>query len=177
MGPAVFFQYVVIEIFDSKAQARDADLLDSFQLALVEGSGLALEGHLVGNIPADGIAKSVDQPPELGGAQVGWRTPAKIHELKGPPTDAGEFLVELYLPAQCADVTLDLLAVLVRVDPEIAEFAALAAEGNVQVEPKRIPLVRRAFQQLESPGDIVALPEGKGRVVGDEIAADLSRFI
>ena len=68
----------------------------------------------------------------------------------------------------------DVAGVLVGVDAEIAEVAALAAEGNVQVEAQRQAGRGRCRERRPSRGgDGLLRPDGERRVVGDEVAADL----
>ena len=68
-------------------------------------------------------------------------------------------------------VAADLVAVLVRVDLEITELAALAAEGNVHVEAEALVGVGRTPEALVHRRDVFLLPVGKGRVVRDEVVA------
>ena len=48
VGAAVDLQNLIVEILDPEAKAGHADILDDLQLAFGDGSGLALEGDLLG---------------------------------------------------------------------------------------------------------------------------------
>ena len=66
----------------------------------------------------------------------------------------------------------DLLRVLVGVDAEIAEVAALPAEGDVQVKAKGPAGVAGRVEGVPGLTDGRRAPNGKRRIVRDEIAAD-----
>src|SRR5687768_11232515 len=63
------------------------------------------------------------------------------------------------------------MSVLVGIDPEVAELAPLAAEGNVQVQAQRHILRRRMQGGFDFRQRLLA-PLREGRIVGDEITAD-----
>src|SRR5262249_54002203 len=67
--------------------------------------------------------------------------------------------------------------VLVGVDAEVAEFAALAAERDVQVESQRRRGVGRRVQNGVGVDEVVGLPGREGRVVGDEVIAEAGLFL
>src|SRR5262249_40877727 len=81
--------------------------------------------------------------------------------------------VQRDLAREGLEVHLDLLGVLVRVHAEVTELAPLAAEGDVQVEAQRRAGLGGAVQRGQGLRRMVRGPGGEGRVVGDEIAADL----
>src|SRR5262245_49516066 len=51
MGAAVQLEDVIVEVLDTEAQARHADVTDHRQLRLGQRTRLALEGHFLGAIP------------------------------------------------------------------------------------------------------------------------------
>src|SRR5262249_30798708 len=66
---------------------------------------------------------------------------------------------------------------LVGVDAEVAEFAALAAKRNVQVQAQRRAGLRRVIQDGVGVGQKLWLPGGEGRVVGDEVITEAGLFL
>ena len=69
VGPTVLLQDGVVEVFHSKADARDPNLADCLDLVLGQSSGLTLEGHLSCPIPRDGPLEPCGQISELPGAE------------------------------------------------------------------------------------------------------------
>ena len=159
MGSSVFFENFVVEVFYAEAQPGDSYLPNSLELALVERPGLAFERNLLGIIPPDGVSKPVDQASKLFRAQVGRRPAAEIHKLKRPAADPRQLLVQLGFTPKRAHIPLDLLAVLVGVDPEVTELAPLTTEGNVEIEPYRRPLLRSGLERAQRRGKMLFIPE------------------
>src|SRR5690349_11805757 len=77
------------------------------------------------------------------------------------------------VPANVTIVALDFRCVLVGVDFEVTEFAALAAEGDVQIKPERILGSRRLGESLKRVGNVLRFPLRERRIVRDKIIADL----
>ena len=137
VGTSVQFQNRVVEMLDAQAQAGHADRLDGFELAPFERSRLALESYFARMRPAKVFGDTLDQTCELFTAQKGGRSAAKVDEVKRPIRQGGAAAVEGALTYQGIAVDVDVLRILVRVDAEIAELAALAAEWNVDIQPQR----------------------------------------
>ena len=172
VGAAVLAQDVVVEMLDAQAQAGDADVGDGGHLGLGQGARLALEGDLVGLAPGHGRLGAGGQGAQVAGADVGGGAAAEVDELQGPAGDPGAPGIGLDLAAKGVEVAPDLAGVAVHVDAEVAELAALPAEGDVQVEPEvRGPAAGGGLQHRLGGGDLVGAPEGVRRVVGDEDAA------
>src|SRR5262249_45665876 len=60
---------------------------------------------------------------------------------------------------------------------EVAELAALAAKGNVQVKAQRGGRVGSAVQRGVGVGEVRRLPEGKRGIVGNEVVAQTGFFL
>ena len=82
VGATVLFQNLVVKVFHAQADSRDADFFERADLRLRERARLALEGDLLGLVPIDALAKSIDQRGELLGAQKRRGAPAEIDEAK-----------------------------------------------------------------------------------------------
>ena len=171
MGAAVLPQDFVVEVFDPQAQTRHPDLLYGLQLGLRQGAGLALEGHFLGPVPGQGRLKASDQFAQVAGADIGGRTAAEIDELQGPRCNPRAGAVEFHFPCQGRQIALDIGAVFVGIDAEITKFAALATEGNVQVQPQ-LRRRGRCIEDIFYRGNALFAPERIGRVVRHEDAAD-----
>src|SRR5262249_31576106 len=77
----------------------------------------------------------------------------------------------LDLAGQCVKVDLYVLSILVGVDAKITELAALAAERDVQIQPQRSAGLRRSLQGGHRLRQVLWLPRGERRIVGDEVIA------
>ena len=101
------------------------------------------------------------------------RAAAEVDEVQRPAGDRPLRAVQLPLARQRVEIALHLRGVLVGVDAEIAEVAPLPAERDVQIQPERHVGRRRRQRRPRIGIDGFRRPDGKGRVVGDEVAADL----
>src|SRR5690606_7968316 len=155
------------------AEPRDADLADRLELRLLERAGLALESDLGGVLPAQLLGQTIDERAELRRADVGWRPAAEIDEIHASTANRGRLPQGANLGAQGREIALDLAAVLVRVDLEVAELAALAAERDVDVEAELRPVAGRAMKSVLELWKVFGTPEGIRRIVRDEIVSDL----
>ena len=100
--------------------------------------------------------------------------PPKYTKSSFRPAIAGHRRVQLPLPREEIEVRLDFLRVLVGVDAEVAEVAALAAERDVEVQTERdVGRRRRGERGPGVGGHGVGRPDRERRVIGDEVAADL----
>ena len=167
-------QDFVVHVLEAETQAGDPDVPDRADLGFGQGAGLALEGDFVELRPGEGVLHPDDEAEELLRTDERRGSAAEIDEVEGPPREVRLGRVELDLPRQSVEVALDLLAVLVGIDPEVAELAPLPAEGNVQVEPEVGRLrARRLAEDPVKGRHLVRLPAGIGRVVGDEDVAEV----
>ncbi len=171
MGAPVVAQDRVVEVLDAEAQAGDPDLPDRLQLGAGQGARLALEGHLLDPVPGDRATQPLDQGAEVLDADVGGRAAAEVDEAGTSPGDRRGRGVELHLGRQGVQVGADLVEVLVGVDPEVAELAALAAERDVQVEAEVGLRLRRCGQRPLRLRQLLLAPERERGIVGDEDAA------
>src|SRR5262249_34293340 len=94
-----------------------------------------------------------------------------------PAADDRKPAIQLDLLHQGIQIGLDVPSILIRVNSEIAEFAALAAKGNVQVESKGSSWVGRRAECGQRIGDITWLPKRKRRIIGDEVVAKTGFFL
>ena len=77
------------------------------------------------------------QAAQLPHRQERRRAAAEVDEVERPPVDRRIGVVELPLARHHVEIFFDFLRVLVGVDAEIAEVAALPAERDVQVQAER----------------------------------------
>ena len=169
MGPAVDLQDVVVEVLDAEAQARDANLPDGLELVVRQRARLAFERHLLRLVPAQDRLHPVGQVLELRLGQVGGRAAAEIDELRLAPADERLLPVKLQLAKRQLQIPLDGRGVLVGIDAEVAEVAALPAERDVQVEAQLGARRRRPAQGGGHLGHPLRLPERERGVIRDEV--------
>ena len=145
------------------------------ELGFGERAGLALEGDLFGVVPRAGGVEPADQALQLLRRQERRRAAAEVDEVEAAAGDRRLRRVELPFARQQIEILLDLARVLVGVDPEVAEMAALPAERDVQVQTKRArpasagACSRAAWASLTAAG----IPDRKRRIIRDEIAPDV----
>ena len=175
VGAAVLAQDIVVHVLDAEAEAGHPDLPDRPQLGLGQRSRLALEGDLSCRVPGQRRLQPRRQRLEVAGAYVGGGAAAEVDEPQLAAGDPGGAGVQLHLARHRVEVLPDLRGVLVDVDAEVAELAALAAERYVQVEAEvgKGLRLRRGVEKGTRRGDVALVPERVRRVVGDEDAADL----
>src|SRR4051812_43158951 len=116
---------LVIKVFDAETQTRDADLLQRLQFRFLNRAGLTLERHFFSVLPTDVSIQTIDEISQLLVADVRRRAAAEVCKAKLPALKSGHATVELVLFDQRVEIDLDLRSVLVRVDFEVAEQAAL----------------------------------------------------
>ena len=139
-----------------------------------EGARFALERHLLQLGPGEGVLQANDQPEKLLGTDERGRPAAEIDEPEGPAQGGRLRRIELDLAPQGVQIPFDFLAVLVGIDPEIAELAAFPAEGNVEVEPEAVRSgARGPVEGFVERGKVVRTPARVRRVVGDEDVAEI----
>ena len=127
-------------------------------LRLGERAGLALERDFFGRRPRRDGRQPLHEAAELPHRQERRRAAAEVHEVERPAVDRRIGVVELPLARHHVEVFLDFLRVLVGVDAEVAEVAALPAERHVQVQAERhrrrpassAPAARRARRRRPS---------------------------
>jgi hypothetical protein len=90
---------------------------------------------------------------------------AEVYEPKLTPLKGRAAAVELILLNERVEINLDLRSILVRVDLEIAEFAALATEGDVDIKAEWVFNAGRFVQSCERLWYCFWLPLGKGWIV------------
>jgi len=71
---------------------------------------------------------------------------------------------------------LDLFRVLICIDFEVTELAALATKRDMDIEPKRIMDARRFVQRFDSAVNMFRFPLRKWRVIGNEIVSNLGLY-
>src|SRR5208283_5146016 len=123
--PAVELQDLRVEVLDAEAEAGDAEFLQGLQLVLLESPRLALEGHFRGLLPGHQGLQAGEQATQLSGTQVGWGPAAEVDVVQFPAADDGQSAAQFDFPDERLRIGLDIAGVLVGVDAEIAELAAL----------------------------------------------------
>src|SRR5919205_407362 len=130
MRAAVCREDLVVEVFDAETQARDADLFQRLQLRLLNRAGLTLERDFFRVLPTDVSIQTIDEISQLLLTDVRRCAAAEVCKAKLAPLERGHAAVELVLLDQRVEVDLDLRRVLVCVDFEVTEEAALPAKRN-----------------------------------------------
>ena len=175
--PAVVFQDFRIEILDAEAEARHAELAQGFQLVLLERPRLALERHFLGAVPRQQRLEPLHQAAQLVGAEVRRRAAAEVDVFEPPAADDGFLAVDFDFLDEGVDVGFHVAGVLVGVDAEVTELAALPAERDVEVEAERRIRRRRCVEDGPRLGQEAGLPSRERRVVGDEVVAQAGLFL
>ena len=139
MRAAVQLEDAIVEVLDAEAEPRDAGAADDVELGLGQRARLALERDLLGRASrARSAVRRLDQRLELRRRQEGRRAAAEVDEIDRPARRArAAARSSCPFPHERVEILLDLLRVLVRVDAEVAEMAALPAERDVQVQAER----------------------------------------
>src|SRR5262249_5391283 len=137
VGAAVVLENLRLEVLDTQAEPRDAVLSQHLQLVLLKRAGFALEGDFASTVPRHDRSQASHEAVELRGAQIRWRAAAEVDVVERPASDAGPGRQQFYLLQDGIEIDFDVLGVLVGVDAEVTELAALPAEWDVQVKPER----------------------------------------
>src|SRR5262245_51619717 len=82
MRPAVGGKNLVIEMFDTKTQTRNADLFQRLKLVLVDGAGFTFKRDLFGVSPAHMTVQTIDQIAQLFVADIRRSAATKIRKAK-----------------------------------------------------------------------------------------------
>src|SRR5262245_7012382 len=106
MRAAVGGQNVVVEMFDTQTQARDADLFKCLELCFLDGAGFALKRNFLGVSPTDVAIESVDEVTQLPVADVRRRAAAEVGETQLAALKRGHAAVELVLLDQRVEIDL-----------------------------------------------------------------------
>ena len=149
---------VIVEVLDAEAETRHAHLANGGELGFGERAGLALERDFLGRCPRRDGRQPLHESAQLPHRQKRRRAAAEVHEVDRPAVDRRIGAVELPLARHHVEVLFDFLRVLVGVDAEIAEVAALSAERHVQIQAERhrrraassAPAARRARRRRPS---------------------------
>src|SRR6185369_2871095 len=159
----------VVEVFDAKAQTRHADCFECFEFRFLNRAGLTLERYFFSVLPTDVSIQTIDEIPQLLLTDVRRCAAAEVCEAKLASLKPRAAAVELVLFDQRIEVDLDLRRVLVCVDFEVAEQAALPAKRNVKVQTQRIIDARRLIERVDSFCHKLGLPLRERRIVRDKI--------
>src|SRR5262245_14095763 len=160
---------MVVEVLNPQAEPRDSDLLNDAQFSFGEGTGLGFKRDFLGFIPRQEFLHGGGQLCELARRNIGGSAAAEVDELGFAAADEGPLGVELKLPDGGVEVALDLARVLVGIDLEVAERAALATKRNMQVDTYGSAGGRPSIEGGIGFVDAVPSPERVGRVVGNEV--------
>ena len=91
-----------------------------------------------------------------------------------PSLKRGRAAVEFVLFDQRVEIDLNLGGVLVGVDFEVTELAALAAERNVNIKAERIVDARRLVERRDGLANKLRFPLRKRRIIRNKIISDFS---
>jgi len=114
------------------------------------------------------LIQSIDEIAQLFFADVRRRAATKICESKLPPCKGGHATVKFVLFDQRVEINLDFGGVLVGVDFEITEVAALPAKGNMNIEAEGIVDSRRLVERVDYFRKKLGLPLRKRWIVRDK---------
>ena len=92
-------------------------------------------------------------------ADVGGGAAAEVDKVQRPVLDRWLLRIVFHLAGKGVEIGLDLLAVFVRVNAEVAELAALAAEGDVEIEAELGVGSRRVGECAMRLRDVLLAPE------------------
>src|SRR5215212_9336870 len=134
MRTAICSEDLVVEVFDAEAQPCDADGFECFEFRLLNRARLTLERYLFSVLPTDVSIQAIDEIMQLLLTDVRRCAATEVCKAKLPALKRRHTAVKLVLFDQRIEIDLDLRRVLVCVDFEITEQAALAAKRNVNVE-------------------------------------------
>src|SRR6185436_148737 len=104
VGAAIGFEDGIAEVLDAEAEACHTDPSNRRQLGTSNGTGLAIEGNLLGRVPGAARSHPCDEGLELARREERRRTAAKINEVEWPAGDGRLVRVELPLPAEQVQV-------------------------------------------------------------------------
>ena len=137
MRAAVELEDAIVEVLDAEAEARHAQLADRASLASVSVPGS--HSNVISSADVHGVTavSRLTRLSQLLRRQERRRAAAEVDEVERPAGDRRLLRVQLPLARQDVEILADLGRVLVGVDAEIAEVAALPAERDVQVEAER----------------------------------------
>ena len=121
-------------MFDTETESRDSDRFQGFEFRFLYRARLALESDLFRVFPTHVPIQTIDEIMQLFLADVRRRAAAEIGKPQLPPMERRHAAVEFILFDQRVEIDLDLGCILVCVDFEIAEEAALPAERDMDIE-------------------------------------------
>src|SRR5437762_337008 len=109
----------------------------------------AFESDFLRFIPRQQRFHAVGQMPELIDGKVRWRPTAKINEVRLAPAHKWLPRIDRQLAQYSLEITTNSCRILVRINFEITEVAALPAKGNMNVNAQWIARSRRPFNCLK----------------------------
>lgn len=155
VGAAVEFEDVGVEVFHAEGEAGDAEGADVVDFFFGEGAGFGFEGDFAGVVPGEAFLEGVGEFGEEAGVEEGGGAAAEVDEVGGATADEGLLHVHVEFAGCAVDVGADFLGAGTGDDLEVAEVAALAAEGDVDVEAEGIAGFGRALHGGEGLGPVV----------------------
>ena len=176
MRASVDLQDVIVEVLDAEAEPRDAEFANGLQLVVSERAGFCLEGDFLHLIPREQSLHAVGEELQLIGRQIAGRATAEVDEARLASFDERLVRVGREILQQRVEVAANLRRVLVGIDLEVAEVAALPAKRNVRVEPEVHAGRGLTFERGLQFADAILFPVGERRVVRDEVIA-CGRFL
>src|SRR5678816_1838950 len=125
---------LVVEVFDTQAQTCHTDLFHRLQLRFLNRARFTLKRDFLRVLPTDMLVQTIDEITQLLLTDVRRCAAAEVCKTKLPSLKSGHAAVELILFDESVEVDLDLRSVLVCINFEVTEQAALPAKRNVNVE-------------------------------------------
>src|SRR6476659_7833213 len=102
--------------------------------------------------------QAVTQVAELLGTQIRRSPTTEVDEFQLAILYAASVAEQFDFLHQCLNVVFDGLGVLIGIDTEVAELAALATERNVNVQAQRQRAIGFAIQRGQDLGSPLTLP-------------------
>src|SRR5439155_27369372 len=137
MRTAVDFENVVVKVFHAEAKSRDAHFTNRLEFVVGERARLTFERDFLGLVPRQQRLHAAGQMLELVRREIGRGAAAEVDEVRFAPADERLRGVKRQLRKRRVKVSLDFGRILVGIDLEIAEVAALPAKWNVDVDAQR----------------------------------------
>src|SRR5689334_14092870 len=125
---------LIVKVFDAETQTRHTDRFKRFEFRFLQRPRLAFKRDFFRVLPTHVTIETIDEITQLLLADVRRRATAEVSEAKLASFERRRATVKLVLFDQRVEIDLDLGGVLIRVDFEVTEMTALAAERDVDIK-------------------------------------------
>src|SRR3989337_2683188 len=112
---------MIMKILNAKTEPGHTNFPDCLQFGLRQSSGLAFKSDLFGALPGYGSLDTRRQGFEMAHTDVSRRAAAKIDKFQRTVCNRGKRTVDFYLFCQYIKIFLNLVAVFIRINPEVTK--------------------------------------------------------